>query len=146
MYHKRENGCKVEISACGRSGIKIRLEIIKSASDESHNFECDSTSHGTTVTRRLTDPWRNSKRILCKDSCFSSFETAKSVYSVGMRHIGVVKTAARGFMMSTLSLFQMNGTIEWHSKISDRNSGFEFSNSALLRVDCERRYFSATKG
>ena len=76
---KPENGCEIKTSACGRSGIMLRLEIVKSPGDDAQRDEESGFSYGTAVTLRLVDPWIHSNRIVCADSFFASVQTARAL-------------------------------------------------------------------
>ena len=142
---KPENGCEIKSSACGRSGIMLRLEIVKSPQEDAQNDQDAGMSHGTAVTSRLIAPWTHSNRIVCGDSYFASLETALTLFSLGMKFIGVVKTAHRGFPLNHLSTIPMSGRGSWTSMVHrDNESGIDVG--AVLWVDRERRYFVATSG
>ena len=72
---KPENGCETKVSACGRSGIMLRLIVVKSPNE---GTECDinaALNQGNATTCRLVEPWKNSNRIVCGDSYFASVAT-----------------------------------------------------------------------
>eukprot|EP00171_Calliarthron_tuberculosum_P023537 IDg23537t1 len=121
----------------------LRLEVVKSSNDL---VQANATvlNYGTEVTRRLISPWMNSNRVVCGDSAFSSVQTAQCLYSVGMRYIGVVKSATRGFPMQQLSGRPMNDRGTWYSMICESDNPEQCKMMAVLWVDRERRYFIAT--
>ena len=142
---KPENGCEIKTSACGRSGIMLRLEIVKSPIDDEREHHHTEMSHGTALTHRLVAPWMHTNRIVCADSYFASVETAHTLYKSGMRFIGVIKTAHRGFPLAHLGSTPMNSRGTWTSMtttFSDTNCEI----GAVLWVDRERRYFVTTVG
>ncbi len=142
---KPENGCEIKASACGRSGIMLRLEIVKSPVDDVRSDEDAGLPHGTAVTYRLVSPWAHSSRIVCADSYFASVRTAKFLYEKGLRFIGVIKTAHREFPLSYLGAVPMSGRGTWKSLIhTDEAKAIDVG--ALLWVDRERRYFVTTAG
>lgn len=47
---KPSNGCEIKTSPCGRSGIMLRLEIVKSPKDDATNYGGSAVPHGTAVT------------------------------------------------------------------------------------------------
>lgn len=145
LDRKPESGCEIKSSACGRSGIMLRLEIVKSPSDDV-DTDCDrGLSHGAAVTRRLVYPWSGTNRIVCGDSYFASVHTAQVLYAMGLRFIGVVKTANTRFPYKHLSSFPMDGRGVWKSMTcKDESTGCNLG--AVLWVDRERRYFIATVG
>ena len=142
---KPENGCEIKTSACGRSGIMLRLEVVKSPDEDSVRQHSGNMNHGTAITRRLIDPWINTDRIVCADSYFASAETAQVLADVGTRFIGVVKTATRGYPMAYLSSKPMAQRGDHYSMLCKSENGGK-DMMALLWVDRERRYFIATAG
>ena len=70
------------------------LGVIKSPEEDSLRQHSGNMYHGTTVTRRLVDPWINNDRVVCADSYFTSTETVRVLADVGTRFIGVLKTAS----------------------------------------------------
>ncbi len=95
MDRKPENGCEIQDSACGRSGIMLRLELVTTAEDEvRRNGDSDSQMlHGTAVACRLVSSWAGSHRVVCADSYFASMSTAEALLDMDLKFIGVVKTA-----------------------------------------------------
>ena len=142
---KPENGCEIKTSACGRSGLMLRLEIVKSPAEDTPLDEVPGMNHGTAVALRLVSPWLHTNRIVCADSYFASVQTATALRDNGMRFIGVVKTATRGYPMAYLSAKPMTGRGTWYSMTSRRDASGN-NVSAVLWVDRERRYFVATTG
>lgn len=142
---KPENGCEIKNSACGRSGIMLRMEIVKSPTEDAEIGKSSGLTHGAAVTKRLVEPWMNTNRIVCGDSYFASVNTAQALYDVGLRFIGVVKTAHKKFPAKYLGAKPVNGRGNWismHHKDVSRNCDI----AAVLWVDRERRYFVATAG
>lgn len=95
---KPENECEIKTSACGRSGIMLRLEIVKSPSSDARSDEDARMSNGASLTVRLVRPWVQTNRIVRADPYLASVETDRLFYSHGTRFIGVVKTAHCGFL------------------------------------------------
>jgi hypothetical protein len=102
---KPENGCEIQNAADGRSGIMIRLRLVKSTDDydDNHENEGDALPHGTKVLKYLVDPWCHSDQIVCADSYFSSVKTAEEMQKIGLHFIGVIKTATKHYPMEYLS-------------------------------------------
>eukprot|EP00171_Calliarthron_tuberculosum_P022444 IDg22444t1 len=69
---KPENGCEIKTSACGRRGIMLQPEIVKSSEEAKHREQFENMSHGTAVTRRLENPYIQLNLIVCADSHFKS--------------------------------------------------------------------------
>ena len=53
---KPENSCGIKTSACGRSEIMLRLDIVKSQLDDAPRDDLDGLNHGTKVVLRLISP------------------------------------------------------------------------------------------
>jgi hypothetical protein len=107
---KPENGCEIQNSACGRSGIMMRLKLVKTSEEEGTNLvlnEDEGLLHGTIVLKSLVSPWFHSDRIVCADSYFASVGCAKELLRNGLRFIGVVKTATREFPKAYLSQLEL---------------------------------------
>ena len=58
---KPENGCEIQNSACGKSGLMARLLIVKIAEDSDlHTLENDDgIAHGTSILKYICLPWSN---------------------------------------------------------------------------------------
>ena len=54
-------------------------------------------NEGTRVLKELAVPWANTKRLVVADSAFSSVQTAEELCRIGLRFIGVIKTATKHF-------------------------------------------------
>jgi hypothetical protein len=53
---KPENGCKIQNTACGQSGVMIRLKLVKTAQEEaSNNQEEPSSAPWRTSSQRTSD-------------------------------------------------------------------------------------------
>ena len=100
-----ENGCEIENTACGRSGIMLYLHLVTSAADPRERQSGAETSllHGTTLLKRLVANWARSGRIVCADSYFSSVEAALELKGMGLRFIGVVKNSTTRYPMTAVS-------------------------------------------
>jgi hypothetical protein len=150
---KPENGCKIQNAACGRSGIMLRLKLVKGADlvgvDDVNNDHENSLLHGTHVLKYLVSPWSGSHRIVCADSYFASFGAAQELFARGLRFIGVVKTATRGFPKNFLSSVELanRGDFLALKKFDPPNAeevGAEMA--AFVWMDRERCYFISTTG
>jgi hypothetical protein len=145
---KPENGCEIQNLACGKSGVMMRLHLVKTSTElHSHlSAEEREMNHGTCIVKQLAQPWFHSNRIICCDSYFSSVATAKMLLAVGMRMIGVVKTATKQFPMAHLTNLEMTqrgdrlGLVAYDAITKLPNM------LAFVWVDRERRYFIATTG
>ena len=106
---KPENGCEIQNAACGRSGVMLRLKIVKTAEEENASAEADDdgNNHGTNVLKFLVEPWVRTDRCICADSYFASVNAVTVMRTMGLRFIGVVKTATKKFPMSYLSNLEL---------------------------------------
>ena len=98
--------------ACGDSGIMIQIKLVKSKKEEERIEEEegevdgeDDLNHGTTVLLDLLAPWYHSDRVVCADSYFASKQSADEQMRMGLRFIGVVKTATKKYPMGYLSKY-----------------------------------------
>ena len=106
---KPENGCEIQNSACGKSGVMLRLKLVKHAeSEEQHTLVgSDNLLHGTSILKYLVMPWAQTGRGVCADLYFASVTTAEVLMELGLRFIGVVKTATRKFPMKHLTSLEL---------------------------------------
>ena len=123
IYSKPENGCEIKISACGRSGIMLRLIVVKSPNEYIEYDTNAGLNHGAATTRRLVESWKYSNRIVRGDSYFASIATVQELQRLGMRFICVVKTAHRNFPSKYLGSLTMEARGKWFSMIHEVNEG-----------------------
>ena len=67
---KPESDCETQNSACGRSGVMLRLRLVKTTEkrESKHaNADDDGLLHGTQIIKTLVATWINSNRIVCTD-------------------------------------------------------------------------------
>jgi hypothetical protein len=142
MERKPENGCEIQNAACGMSGVMLQLKLVKSAQETAAAVpdDDDNSYHSTRVLKDLVQPWTHSDRVVCADSYFASVTTALELKMLGLRFIGVVKTASRKFPMAYLSNIQMGLRGERKGLIACNENG-EAIMLAFVWVDRERRYF-----
>ena len=64
---KPENSCEAQNSACGRSGVMLRLKLVTTAEEEQDHLRTgeDGLLHGTTVLKHLFMPWVRTGRVFC---------------------------------------------------------------------------------
>ena len=67
----------------------------------------DGSNHGTNVLKFLVEPWVRKDRCVCADSYFTSVNAVTVMRMMGLRFIGVVKTATKKFPMSYLSNLEL---------------------------------------
>ena len=111
---KPENGCEIRNSACSESGVMLRLLLVNSEEDSHlHTQENnEGLQHGTAILKYLVVPWANSKRVVCADSYVASVSSAEEMMRIGIRFIGVVKTATKTFPMAYLSSIEIDEAVE----------------------------------
>ena len=144
---KPENGCEIQNSACGGSGIFCRLKLVKTAEEDELNHEEDDDTtllmnHGTAVLRELVEPWAHSQRVVCADSYFASVNTAEEMAKMGLRFIGVVKTATRKYPMAYLSNVELLSRGD-RTGLIRKDADEQATMMAFVWMDRERRYFVA---
>ena len=100
---KLENGCEIQNAACGHSGVMIRLKIVKTAEEENASAvtEDNGNNHGTNVLKFLVEPWVRMDCCVCADSYFASVNAVTVLRMMGLRFIGVVKTATKNSQCPT---------------------------------------------
>jgi hypothetical protein len=149
---KPENGCEIQNAACGRSGVMLRLKLVKGidlvGEDDNNDDEPNESSllHGTQVLKSVVSPWFGSNRIVCADSYFASVGAAKELYRNGLRFIGVVKTATKGFPKTYLTSVELHQRGDFLALASDPADELDPAMAAFVWMDRERRYFIATAG
>jgi hypothetical protein len=74
---KPEYGCKIQNSACGRSGVLLRLKLVVSTEDEPARDP--DVLHGMCVLSSLVSPWAGTNRIVCADPYFASVQGAEQL-------------------------------------------------------------------
>ena len=106
---KPENGCEIQNAACGHSRVMIQLKIVKTAEEENASAvtDDDGINNGTNVLKFLVEPWVRMDHCVCADSYFTSVNAVTVMRMMGLRFIGVVKTATKKFPMSYLSNLEL---------------------------------------
>lgn len=143
---KPENGCEIQNSCCGRSGIMMRLKLVKTAKEQlTHHVEDDKTEllHGIRVLLFLTSPWYYTMRTAVGDSYFASVGAAEQRSLKRLGFIGVVKTATKRFPMKHLSQIEMFQRGERHGLVT-RNEAGRATMFAFAWMDRYCRYFIST--
>ena len=101
--------------------------------------------HGTNVLKHVVSPWFGSNRIVCADSYFASVGAAKELFRNGLRFIGVVKTATRGYPKPSLTSVELQNRGDFVALWSNATENSS-EHGAMLWMDKERRYFISTAG
>ncbi len=107
----------------------------------SYRVEENGYNHGCNVLHDLVEPWANSGRIVVGDSYFASTQSAIRLFSMGLRFIGVIKTATTGYPMQYLGRVVLpDGKGSRHGVVThDDQAGCQLL--AFVWVDRDRRYF-----
>ena len=143
---KPESGCEIQNAACGVSGVMLRLLLVKSEedSDLSTLEREDGIPHGTHILKYLTLPWANSRRGACADSYFASVTSAEELMKIGLRFIGVVKTATKKFPMQYLSSLELLEGRGQYVGVTRKDKDKKDIMMAYVWMDRDRRYFIST--
>jgi hypothetical protein len=123
----------------------LRLKLVKGIDlvGEGDNDDAPTDSsllHGTNVLKHIVSHWFGSNKIVCADSYYASVGAAKELYRNGLRFIGVVKTATKGFPKTYLT------NVELHQRGDFLALALDPRMAAFVWMDRERRYFIATAG
>ena len=113
---------------------KIQEEVKAELGQESGNG--DDLVHGCKVLKELIEPWYHTHRVVFADSYFASVSTANEIMRLGMRFIGVVKTASKQFPMAYLQALEFDKRGGWKGLKNATKSMYAF-----VWVDRNRRYF-----
>ena len=73
------------------------MKIVKTTEEENASAvtDDDGNNHGTNVLKFLVEPWVRTDRCVCADSYFASVNAVKVMRMMGLRFIGVDKTATK---------------------------------------------------
>ena len=143
LNRETEAGCEIQDVTCGRNGVMLQLELVKSKEETSERLYESLMQHGPATVRRLTAPWANYNRIICADSYFASVSAVQELLKVGLKFIGVVKGATKKFPMKVLSNFQLSGRFAHRTMVS-YNDNQDISMAAIVWADRDRRYVIST--
>ena len=107
---KPDNGCEIQNLACSESVVMLRLLLVKSEEDSHLHTEenNEGLQHGTAILKYIVLPWANSERGVCANSYFALVSSAEEIIRIGVRFIGVVKTATKTFPMAYLSSIELD--------------------------------------
>ena len=143
---KPESGCEIQNAACGISGVMLRLLLVTSEEDSDLSLieREDGIPHGTHILKYLTLPWANSGRGVCADSYFASVTSAEELMKIGLRFIGVVKTATKKFPMQYLSSIELLERRGQYVGVTRKGDDEKDVMMAYVWMDRDRRYFIST--
>ena len=139
---KTENGCEIHNDDDGVSGIMMQLKLAKTSSEEDlhSNEEHDGLLHGTKVMINLLQPWENKKRrVVSADRYFDSLQACDDLKKRGLRFIGVVKTANRGFCTEKLFEIELARRGLWKVLFALDNEN-KLDKFAFVWVERDRKY------
>ena len=146
---KPDDGCEIWTCCDGRTGIMIRLILVKSSEEQEAEREMNTEqqeeqmNHGTRVLLDLVQPWFNSNRVVCADSYFSLVQTAIKCKEKGLKYIGVVKTATKQYPMAHLGKLELKDKGDRYAMAARDENGHQELLAFVWR-DRERRYFIAS--
>ena len=141
---KPENGAEIQDSCDGKSGVMLRLKVVKvQPNDDDDNDDEPDLNHGTMVLKELVEPWLHTDRIVCADSYFSSVQTAIEMLRLGTRFIGVVKTATKKYPMRYLTSLELENRGDLRGLVAEDENG-KPELLAFVWMDRDRRYFIST--
>ena len=140
-----DNGCEIQNAACGRSGVMIRLKIVKTAEEENASAvtDDDGNNHGTNVLKFLVEPWVRTDRCVCVDSYFASVNAVTVMRMMGLHFIGVVKTATKKFPMSYLSNLELVQRGDYKGLVARGTDG-QPTMLSFISMDWDCCYFVAS--
>ena len=84
------------VSAFGRSSVVLRLRLVRPSEErktQHANSGDDGLLHGTQVLKTLVATCTKRNRKVCANSYFASVGCCEELKRIGIRFIGVVKTA-----------------------------------------------------
>lgn len=106
-------------------------------------MEENGYNHGCNVLHELVEPWANTGRIVVGDSYFASVQAAIRLFRIGLRFIGVVKTATAGYPMAYLGRKELpDGKGDRFGLVTVDETGCQLL--AFVWSDRDRRYFVST--
>ena len=94
----------------------IHLKLANTSSEEDLHYseEYEGLLHGTKVMLNILNPWLNKqRRVVSSDSYFALVQACDDLNKHGLRFIGVVKTATRGFCMVKMSEIEITQRGLW---------------------------------
>jgi Transposase IS4 len=140
---KPENGCEIQDSCCGQSGVMLQLLIVKTKREQENNntYAEANENHGTAVLKKLVSPWAFSDQIVCADSYLASVNCCEALMEMGLKFVGVVKTATKKFPMNRLSTTRLHQRGDRYGLVHKNVVTGRPKLIAFVWLDRERRYF-----
>jgi Transposase IS4 len=104
----------------------------------------DGYLHGCNVLYYLVKPWANTDAVVVADSYFASVSAAIRLKSIGLRFIGVIKTATKEYPMQYLGSVPLPGGRGSRKGLltTDADTGTQLL--SFVWVDRDRQYFIST--
>jgi hypothetical protein len=123
----------------------MRLKLVKTMEEQQTHLRTGDGGllHGAAVLKSLVLPWARTDRIVCADSYFALVGALQELKRIGLRFIGVVKTATRQFPQLYLSHLEMTERGDKRGLIAKDEDGTP-SMLAFCWMDHDRRYFLAS--
>lgn len=105
--------------------------------------EENGCNHGCNVLHELVEPWVNTNCVVGGDWYFASVQAAIRLFQIGLRFIGVVKTASAGYPMAHLSRKELpDDKGNRHEVVTDYDTGCPLL--AFAWSDPDQRCFIST--
>ena len=96
--------------------------------------------------RFLSSPWDHTDRLIRADSYVASVTTVEELVKLGLRFIGVVKTATKKFPMDYFDYIEIKGRGDYKVLSTLDDDTQRAAMVAFLWVDKHRRYFVGISG
>lgn len=139
---KPENGCEIQDACCGRSGVMLQLLLVKTKREQENTLVHEvNDNHGTAVLKKLVQGWAFSDRIVCADSYFASVNCCLALKNMGLKFVGVVKTATKKFPMGVLTSKRLHLRGDRYGLVHKNAETGRPDMIAFVWLDRERRYF-----
>ena len=139
---KTENGCELQNICCGRSGVMLKLKLVKSGKEEESTVvNEEGLLHGVVVLKDLVADYAHTNRVICGDSYFASVQACEELRRIGLRFIGVVKNSTTRFPMQYLGEKELIERGDIYGLVSKDEETGETDMMAFVWMDRERRYF-----
>ena len=100
--------------------------------------------HGCNVLYELVKPWAHTGAVVVADSYFASVQAALRLASIGLRFIGVIKTATREYPMHYLGHYVLEGGRGDQKALLSHDTASGTDLMVFVWVDRDRRYFIST--
>ena len=98
-------GAEMKSLCCGITGIMLKLDIMEGKDRQAAKPFCAEYGEGTAITLQLTQGYFGSSRVVHADSAFSSVKTLEALKIHGLRFMGIVKTATKGYPKRLLTMW-----------------------------------------